>query len=236
MDNDNFINIDKNKFNLDQSKLLKTYFSIKNKKNLIKPLRKKINKINSNNLINNINKFNQSMNHILITFNYKNKQKIKKLIKHHFKTSNIQTNIIYQIIKNFKQKYDNNQQGGYIILDILGLIPIIGIPFDILSTILSLSEGDYFTTIVSAAAVVPGLGTFPGIGKIGIKFIKTFGSVFSLVGTASSFIPGMSAEDEEYAEEYDEDEEYDDEEYDEETEEAEPAGIFSQYTSFIPGF
>ena len=239
MDN-NYLIIDNNKFNLNQTKLLNFYFNLKNKKNLIKPLKKKINKINTTNLINNINKFNQTMNQILITFNHKNKQKIKKLIKYNFKTNNLQTNILYHIIKNFKQKYNNNHKGGFIILDILGLIPIIGIPFDILSTIISLSQGDFFTAIVSAAAVVPGLGTFPGIGKIGLKFIKTFGNISDLVGTASSLIPGMSAEDEEDAEdeEYDEDEDEDydeDEEYDEEeTEEAEPAGVIGMIAPFVP--
>ena len=236
MDNHYFVYIDKNKFFLVKSKLLNFYINLKNQKNLIKPLKKKINKINQDNLITNINKFNQNINHILTTFNYKNKSKIKSLIKYYFKTNHIQTNIIYKIIKNFKKNYNNNQQGGYIILDILGLIPIIGIPFDILSTIISLSEGDYFTTILSVAAIIPGLGTFPGIGKIGVKFIKTFTNFSSLFGTFTSFIPGME-DDENYDEEdYDEDDDeyYDDEDFDDEEYDDSPSGIIGIIDSFVP--
>ena len=199
----NFILIDNNKFNFHNSKLMDIYFSIKNKNKLIKPLKIKINKINSNNLYNNINLFNQKINYLLSKYDHKNYSKIKKLIKHNLNiTNNIQTNIVLQIIKNIKNNY-NYQTGGFIILDILGLIPAIGIPFDIISTIISLAQGDFFTALLSAAAIVPGLGTFPGIGKIGFKLLKTFSNFSSMFSSVSSFLPGDNNEYEEYDEDFD---------------------------------
>ena len=234
----NFISADDKKFHLDQTKLIDIYYQFKNNKKLIKPLKKKIKKINITDLSNNINEFNLIMDKVWPSFNKNNtskikKNKTKKLIKKYFKTSNkIQTNIIYEIIKNFKQNNNKNQEGGYIILDILGLIPVIGIPFDIISTILSLTEGDFFTAFVSLLAIVPGLGTFPGIGKIGIKIFKTFFNVSSLFGTVTSFLPGGDDEDQYYDDE-DYDEDYDEEDYDDE-DYKEPNMIYDRIDSFVP--
>lgn len=229
----NFISTNDNKFLLDQTKLINIYYEFKNNKNLIKPLKKKLKKININDLSNNIIQFNIIMDKIWPSFNKNNSNKTKKLIKKYFKThNNLQNNIIYETLKNFKQNNNINQKGGYIILDILGLIPIIGIPFDILSTILSLSEGDYLTAIISFGAIVPGLGTFPGVGKIGIKAFKTFFNVSSLFGTFTSLLPGSNDDydDEEY---YDDDDDYyDDEDYDDYDEE--PSGIVGLIDPFVP--
>ena len=179
------------------------YLSIKNKKNLIKPIRKKIESIDITNLSNNITKFNKIIDKTYYLINEKKSTKnIKNYIKNNFNTkNNLQTNIIYQIIKNTKQNFDN-KKGGYIILDILGLIPILGLPIDLLNVVLSLSGGNYFDALLSLAAAVPAVGTLPGLGKIGFKVFKKifgFSSIFS-------FLPGANNEDEN--EDYYEDEDY----------------------------
>lgn len=201
MTNYNFVQIDTNKFNIDHDKLINFYFNIKNKKNLIKPIRKKIDSIDITNLSNNITKFNQIIDKIYYLINQnKSTKNIKNYIKNNFNTkNNLQTNIVYQIIKNTKQNY-GNKKGGYIILDILGLIPILGLPIDILNTVLSLSSGNYFDALLSLAAAVPIAGTLPGLGKIGFKILKKifgFSSIFGL-------LPGSNNQN-------DDDEDYDDE-------------------------
>jgi hypothetical protein len=232
----NFISANDKKFHLDQNKIINIYYEFKNNKKLIKPLKKKIKKINITDLSNNIIKFNLIMNKIWPSFNKNNTNKTKKLIKKYFKINNkIKINIIYKIFKNFKQNNNINQNGGFIILDILGLVPIIGIPFDILSTILSLAEGDFFVAIISLLAIVPGLGTFPGIGKIGIKIFKTFFNVSSFFDI-TSFLPGSDVEDEVFDEDFDED--YIDDDYDEEDyydeDYKEPNFINNLIDSFVP--
>ena len=203
MTNYNFVQIDSNKINIDHHKLMNFYLSIKNKKNLIKPIRKKIESIDITNLSNNITKFNKIIDKTYYLINEKKSTKnIKNYIKNNFNTkNNLQTNIIYQIIKNTKQNFDN-KKGGYIILDILGLIPILGLPIDLLNVVLSLSGGNYFDALLSLAAAVPAVGTLPGLGKIGFKVFKKifgFSSIFS-------FLPGANNEDEN--EDYYEDEDY----------------------------
>ena len=193
----NFILIDNNKFNIDHPKLMNIYSNIKNKKNLIKPIRKKINSVNITNLSHNITKFNNIINKIYNSIDKKKPQKVKKIIKKTFNTKNyLQNEITYEIIKNIKQNY-NNQKGGYIILDFLGLIPILGLPIDILNGILSLSSGNYFDALLSFAAAVPAVGTLPGLGKIGFKIFKKMFGFTSILDTVLSFMPSIDQDEDE---------------------------------------
>ena len=205
-----------NKLNINHDKLMNTYFTIKNKKNLIKPLRKKFNIIDPIQLSNNINKFNKIINNVHYYLKQNNLSKIKKIIKNNFNiNNNTQAKIALQTIKNIS---NINQKGGFIFLDIIGLIPAVGLPFDVISTIISLSQGDFFVTLLSAGAVIPGIGTFPGIGKIGVKLLKTFSNF-------SSFLPANTEDDD--------DEDYDDEDYDDKEYEDKPVSLINQFINLF---
>jgi hypothetical protein len=51
-------------------------------------------------------------------------------------------------------------------LDIAGLVPVIGEPFDLASGVLSLACGDTLGAVLSAGALIPGAGDIPGAVKV----------------------------------------------------------------------
>ena len=79
---------------------------------------------------------------------------------------------------------------GHAALDVLGLIPGIGIAFDIVNAVWYFAEGDIFGGVCSLIAVLPVVGDTIGLAGKGIKAAETAASITKAIGHSGNFIMG----------------------------------------------
>lgn len=78
---------------------------------------------------------------------------------------------------------------GHTVLDLAGLIPVVGIVFDVANAIWYAAEGDWLDAGISLLGVVPVLGELGVAAKIGSKIAKTFKIGEEAIPAAKALIP-----------------------------------------------
>lgn len=84
-----------------------------------------------------------------------------------------------------RQINDRLSFSGHFVLDVLGLIPVVGVVFDAANAIWYTTEGDYVNAAISAVAAVPGAG-YIAAGATGSKWVYR-GAKYADIGVNVGF-------------------------------------------------